>query len=206
VRAHLARSSIFLGSLAVLLLGWLLSVSVTILSSAMMFNTESLGLSPQVASLLAPACVVGMLCVFLAWAGALFWPVSEPVGEFGTLVGGGAGSESAVRDRISACLRSSGGPYAVDTATQADSVLVDNQSEHAVFMVRAVGSDLFVSWIMWRTRSTVGLLREVFGSARGVSMATTAGTTIAMRELLWHATAAGLEEVPGQPAAPDAVA
>ncbi|WP_028934730.1 hypothetical protein [Pseudonocardia spinosispora] len=200
LRPHLIRSGFFLAILLVFALGWGLTVGLAVLSSSVVFTTDRVGISPGLAAVLSPICLGGMACALLGWLVATFFPVREPITEFGALLDGDADRADEVYRRISDSLTARRTPFHVEPETVGDvpSIVILQDVERAVISVRAVGSDLFVGWVMWRNRSTArllaGMLRDMIEwTEDSVPQSVRATLPLAMREMLHNVTREALQ-------------
>jgi hypothetical protein len=200
VRPHLIRSGFFLAVLLVFLSGWMLMLGLGVLSSSVVFTTDRVGISPGLAAALSPICLGGMACAALGWLIAIFFPVREPITEYAALLAGRAGAANLAYQRIAATLEARKTPFHVEAETVhgVPVLTVLQDTDRAVITVRAVGTDLFVGWIMWRNRSTARLLATVFRdmvewTQDSVPQAVRTTLSLAMRELLHSATREGIQ-------------
>jgi hypothetical protein len=79
-------------------------------------------------------------------------------------------------------------------------LLVGHGREQGLVLVRPLGADLFVSWSLWRTRSTAQVIAQVFrdmfdvvGAGRRYAAELRACTTHALREEIRTVAASGAQ-------------
>lgn len=177
---HLIRALLFLVSPTVLLLIWLLldylaSTSSPSITGRLIMN------------------VIGVLTAVLYVAGlaAFFAPAKEPIAEYSRLLEGRAGAARGAYQWVSRAAQARRTPAEVEPSTVAGvPVLVFRQrSERAMLLVQPYGTDLYVGWTMWRSRSTATLLahflRDTFGRFAPLPVFSSelrAASTRAMRE------------------------
>jgi len=141
-----------------------------------------------------------MACAALGWLIAIFFPVREPITEYGVLLTGRAGSAAVANAAIAEGLESRRTPF----YTEAEHVhgvavlTVLQDTDRAVLTIRPVGTDLFVGWVMWRNRSTARLLATMFRdmvewTQDSVPQAVRVTLALAMRELLHSVTQEGVQ-------------
>lgn len=165
VLPHLIRSGIFLLVLLFFAALWAAGLSFTVLSSSPVLSASSLGVNPQTGPLLSVVGLAGMLVVVFVWLFTLFLPVREYLAEGGTLLAGQAGRADAARQRVVAGTVDRWRRFPAEAHQLADghAVTVSAGTAQATLTIRALGDDLFIGWVMWRSRSTLRLLLQIFG-------------------------------------------
>ncbi|HEY2195753.1 MAG TPA: hypothetical protein VGH76_26100 [Actinomycetospora sp.] len=177
---HLIRALLFLVSPTVLLLIWLLLDYLASTSSPSMTGRLIMNV---IAALTAVLYVAGLA--------AFFAPAKEPIAEYSRLLEGRAGAARGAYQWVSRAAQARRTPAEVEPSTVAGvPVLVFRQrSERAMLLVQPYGTDLYVGWTMWRSRSTATLLahflRDTFGRFAPLPVFSSelrAASTRAMRE------------------------
>lgn len=177
---HLIRALLFLVAPTVLLLIWLLLDYLASTSSPSITGRLIMNVLAAVTAVL-----------YLAGLASFFAPAKEPIAEFSQLLEGRAGAARGAYQWVSRAAQARRTPAEVEPSTVAGvPVLVFRQrSERAMLLVQPYGSDLYVGWTMWRSRSTATLfahfLRDTFGRFAPLpvfSAELRAASTRAMRE------------------------
>lgn len=192
VLPHLIRSGIFLLVLLFFAALWAAGLSFTVLSSSPVLGAGSLGVNPQTGLLLSVVGLAGMLVVVFAWLFTLFLPVREYLAEGGMLLTGQAGRADAARQRVLAGTVDRWDRFPAEEHELSDghAVTVATGSAQATLTIRVLGDDLFIGWVMWRSRSTLRVLLQIFGElldgVGGDADIRVAGATsnLALRDLL----------------------
>lgn len=177
---HLMRSLLFLVAPTVLLL-----IKVVIDYLASMSSPD--GFTDTVSALLGVLVVV----LYLAGIASFFAPAKEPIAEHARLLEnrGDAAASAYEHVRQAAAARRSPAEVRPSTVAGVPVLLFEQYSERAMLLVQPYGSDLYVGWTMWRSRSTATLLlhflRDTFGRfapAPRFSAELRAAATRALRE------------------------
>jgi hypothetical protein len=151
------------------------------------------------------------LLVVVAWIVSLFFPIREPIAEYGLLIEG-RGSASAVSYAwIVNTIRVRQSPFRTDFAKVKGFplLLLANGREQGFVIVRPVGNDLYLGWSMWRSRSTIVLIghifRDIFAGlgGKGLEGEVRAAATRALRELIHSVTREGVQAAILQPPVPE---
>lgn len=136
------------------------------------------------------AAVMGL--VWIAWTVSLFVRVREPIAEYSQLIEGRALAAPSTYGFVlrAAQVRSTPFPlYPVRTSGQYLLGLGDKRAQ-SLIVVQAYGTDLFVGWTMWRSRSTIAVIWRII---RGLFRAYAGGT--AYRSALRNTHARALREI-----------
>jgi hypothetical protein len=155
-----------------------------------------------------------MLLLFLiviAWIVSLFFPVREPIAEYGLLIEGRAAASAVSYAWIVNTIRVRQAPFQTDFAKVQGFplLMLANRREEGFVIVRPVGNDLYLGWSMWRSRSTIVLIGHIFRDmfsgfgGKGLDGEVRAASTRALRELIHSVTREGVQAAILQPPVPE---
>jgi hypothetical protein len=194
---HLVRSVVLLVPVAVSTLVWAVGIGFGILGGMGMVGGGGFTPGPAINSGLTVLGVAGMTLFGMIWIVSLFAGVREVVAEDGLFLAGGASGAATVASAVEARLRERAeAKVRIGRVDGYPVVRVKEGREEALILVRSVGDDLRIGWAMWRSRSTVALVIDVFPGRRGDELALLqhdAGTV--MWEAVTAAVTVSLEEV-----------
>jgi hypothetical protein len=195
LRPHLARSVVVLTVAVVFLTFWMIGLTSSLLGGLSSVGLQALVLPPDISSTLALVGLGGFMIFLLTWITSLFAPVREAVAESNVLLEDSADRGASVFESIRATVTPRCPPFTVEVEEVGSrpSLFVSNGREWAVVVVQEIGPDLYVSWTMWRNRSTMVLvgriLTEMFNGARPDDPELLrASSCAALRQLLHTAT------------------
>lgn len=151
------------------------------------------------------------LLVVVAWIVSLFFPIREPIAEYGLLVEGRGAASAVAYAWIVNTIRVRQSPFQTDFAKVKGFplLLLANGREEGFVIVRPVGNDLYLGWSMWRSRSTIVLIGHIFRdmfsgfAGKGLTGEVRAATTRALRELIHSVTREGVQAAILQPPVPE---
>jgi hypothetical protein len=221
LRPHLLRSGFFLMLfLAVNVLSFVIFFFALIAAASSAVNSSSYryesSADDSASGLVGLAYLLGLLqiLVVVAWIVSLFFPIREPIAEYGLLIEG-RGSASAVSYAwIVNTIRVRQSPFRTDFAKVRGFplLLLANGREEGFVIVRPVGNDLYLGWSMWRSRSTIVLIGHIFRDmfsgfgGKGLDGEVRAAATRALRELIHSVTREGVQAAILQPPVPEEAA
>jgi hypothetical protein len=198
LRPHLVRSGFFFSVFMMLaffaLLSWVIGV---IAKAAGTFDRDSREFGDSMFSLTTFLLVL-LILLIIAWLVSLFLPVREPIAEYGLLIEGRAAADAVAYWWIMETARSRQSPFRMQVVKvrKTPTLLLSHDRVHGMVVVRPVGTDLYLGWTMWRTRSTMvliaHLLRDMF-QASGLATDVRAAWSRALRELLHSVTREGVQ-------------
>lgn len=177
---HLIRALLFLVAPTVLLLIWLLLDYLASTSSPSITGRLIMNVVAVVTAVL-----------YLAGIASFFAPAKEPIAEYSRLLEGRAGAARGAYQWVSRAATARRTPAEVTPSTVAGVpvLLFRQRSERAMLLVQPYGTDLYVGWTMWRSRSSatmlVHFLRDTFGRFAVLPVFSSelrAASTRAMRE------------------------
>jgi hypothetical protein len=157
--------------------------------------------------------MIVQVLVLVVWIIALFLPLREPIAEYGLLIEGRAAAAAVSYWWIMNTVRARQTPFDARLARveEVPILLVANGREQGLVVVRPIGTDLYVGWTMWRSRSTVVLiahmLRDMFQFlSNSMSSDVRGASSRALRELIHSVTREGVQAAILQPPVSDEVA
>ncbi|GIJ49947.1 hypothetical protein Val02_68330 [Virgisporangium aliadipatigenens] len=159
------------------------------------------------------ALLIVQVLVVVVWIVALFLPLREPIAEYGLLIEGRGAAAAVSYWWIMNTVRARQTPFDARLARveEVPILLLANGREQGLVVVRPVGTDLYVGWTMWRSRSTVVLiahmLRDMFQFlSNSMSSDVRGASARALRELIHSVTREGVQAAILQPPVADEVA
>jgi hypothetical protein len=208
-RPHVVRSGFFLGLfIVVAMLGfaiWMISLVVAIANSTgSEFRAEA---SASIWINLTYSLLVVQILVLVAWIVVLFLPLNEPIAEYGLLIEGRAAASTLAYWWIMNTAHARQSPFSLQFGRVLGTpvLLMANRRERGLVVVRPVGTDLYVGWTMWRSRSTVIMIchmfRDVFQNPLSADIR--AASSRALRELIHSLTREGVQAAVLPPAIPE---
>lgn len=155
-----------------------------------------------------------MFGLVVAWFVSLFLPVREQISEYGLLVEDCAPAAAGAYAWVLATSRRRQSPFEI-RAVQVmgvPSLRAASERVRALVIVRAVGTDLYLGWSMWRSRSTIlilgHLIRDVFrrfSESADVVVDVRSSNARALRELVHSLVREGTQAaLLGAPVSPEA--
>ena len=150
---------------------------------------------------ISPAFAAAAGCVLFGWIVVSFRPLRESLADGAVVLEGRGDYAPAVATAIRECATTrcqhpfQAHPHDLDGIP---ALAVRNGAEYGLVTVRAVGSDLFVGWSLWRRRSTARLLGQVISNLteparENPHSAVAASSFIVMREQLHCMTREGIK-------------
>jgi len=194
---HLVRSIVLLTPVAVSLIFLLVGMGFSIMAGLGAVSSRGMDLGPSIDSGLMLLGTGGIVVFGMVWLVSLFVPFREVVAGDGVLIEDAATAATAVYGSIKARVDRRAPPFTVRPGQLDGSpaLRVSSDSESALIIVRESGPDLRVGWTMWRSRSAVGLIGDMFPGARGHDIALLRENSCStMRELLKSATEHGVRQ------------
>jgi hypothetical protein len=195
LRPHVTRSVVLLTVAFVFLTFWAIGLTSSLLGGLSTVGLQAMVLPPDISSFLALLGLGGFLIFLLVWMASLFAPVKEAVAESNVLLEEAADRAAPVFATIRTIVEARCPPFVaeVQLAGGQPSLLVSNGREWGVVLVRELGPDLHINWTMWRSRSTMALVRhtlsDMFDTARSDDPGLLrASSCSALRQLLQAAT------------------
>ncbi|MGM7643437.1 hypothetical protein ACSVDM_00940 [Nocardia sp. JW2] len=143
-----------------------------------------------------------LFAIFIMWIVVLCMPLRESISEYGLLIEGRAPALALSYAWITRTHRDRQAPFGVKfgRVTGVPVLLMFGERRvQAMIVVRAVGTDLYVGWSMWRSRSTAvvlgHLIRDIFQSSTHLILASEMRTasTRSLRELVHSLTREGVQ-------------
>jgi hypothetical protein len=207
---HVVRSGfffglfIFVGMIAFVV--WMLALIAAVASSA----TESEFQQNAVNTVwinLSYALLVVQFLVLVAWVVILFLPLREPIAEYGLLIEGRAPASTLAYWWIMNTAHARQSPFSLQFGKVLGTpiLLMQNNRERGLVVVRPVGTDLYVGWTMWRSRSTIVMIghmfRDLFQNPLSADVRSASGR--ALRELIHSLTREGVQAAIVPPQIPD---
>ena len=207
---HVVRSGfffglfIFVGMIAFIV--WMLALIAAIDSSA----TESQFQQNAVNTVwinLSYALLVVQFLVLVAWVIILFVPLREPIAEYGLLIEGRAPATTLAYWWIMNTAHARQSPFSLQFGKVLGTpiLIMQNGRERGLVVVRPVGTDLYVGWTMWRSRSTVVMIghmfRDLFQNPLAADVRSASGR--ALRELIHSLAREGVQAAINPPQIPE---
>jgi hypothetical protein len=207
LRPHLVRSGffaflfVFVGVVSFFV--WLLAVAAAI------GNELATGGSGETGSFVGGVSYLLATIQFLVvvmWIVALFLPLREPIAEYGLLIEGRAAAHPVSYWWVMHTIQQRQSPFQVQLGKVSGLpvLLLVNGRERGLLTVRPVGQDLYVGWTMWRARSTVVMIGNLFRDmfqfhAAQLAADVRAANSRALRELIHSVTREGVQAAIMQP-------
>jgi hypothetical protein len=207
-RPHVVRSGFFLGLFVVVaVVGfavWMLSLIAAIANAGTSdFRADA---SASIWVNVTYVLLVVQFLVLVAWIVVLFMPLNEPIAEYGLLVEGRAPASTLAYWWIMNTAHARQSPFTLQFGRVLGTpiLLMANGRERGLVVVRPVGTDLYVGWTMWRSRSTVMMIchmfRDLFQNPLSADVRAASGR--ALRELIHSLTREGVQAAIMPPAIP----
>ncbi|NNH71006.1 hypothetical protein HLB23_14225 [Nocardia uniformis] len=192
----------FLRTIPLMIMSFLLFIGSFLLAFGMALGSASSSGSSSSAEDGASFFLLTMFVIFVTWTVVLCIPLREPISEYGLLIEGRAPAQAPSYAWITRTHRERRSPFGVKLGrvTGAPVMLLSGERRvHAMIVVQTCGTDLYVGWSMWRSRSTVvvlaHLIRDIFQSSSHLSLASEMRTASnrALRELVHSLTREGVQ-------------
>lgn len=157
---------------------------------------------------LAPSFAAGAGCVLLLWVIASFRRLREPLADGALVVQDAASAAEAVSAAIDeAAARCESSFQTQESPLDGFGLTVRDGGEYGLLTVRVAGSNLIVSWSLWRRRSTAGLVTHVLGDLvqpvrEHPRSAAAASTYLVMCEQMRYLVQVGLNSICYTPPTP----
>jgi hypothetical protein len=208
LQPHLVRSgflfSMFWFVLVLMLITWVLALLVSVPSGARDPFEENPA-EPLVA--FGYFLLTVLVFITIGWLISLFVPVAEPIAEYGLLIEGRAAAHARSYWWIMNTIRGRQSPFhpRLGRAGGHPILLLAAGRQHAMVIVRPVGTDLYVGWTMWRSRSAAVLIAHIFRDMFSSPLAAEvrASSARALRELVHSVTREGVQAAILQPPVTD---
>jgi len=154
------------------------------------------------------------ILVVVAWIVSLFLPLREPIAEYGLLVEGRGGAAPSAYAWVAQTIGVRRTPFQVNAGKvqNVPVLLLTSGRVRAMVVVSAIGTDLYLGWTMWRSRSTAVLIGNMIRDMvqglgfRELNSDVRAASTRALRELVHSVIREGVQASLLEPPIDEAVA